>query len=59
MKNSTVVCRMERWLKSYSSCVLFSSRMTVDGSYDRLSGFQKVCIIDFEHREIQSNHLIT
>ena len=41
MKNSTVVCRMERWLKSYSSCVLFSSRMPVDGSYDRLSGFQK------------------
>lgn len=35
-------------MKSCSSCVLFSSWTPLDGSFDRLLGFQEISIIDFD-----------
>lgn len=52
-------CCMEWWLKSCSSCVLFSSRTPVDGPYDGLLGFQEASMIGFDFENSgRSIHII-
>lgn len=51
-------CRMEWWLKSCSSCVLFSSRTPVDRSSDGLLGFQETSMIGFDFENSgRSSHI--